>query len=101
MSYNSYCKGRQRHKWRYPKSRKKWSITCNNPQPKIMVGFSILMNKTILDSLLASLEILSNGKLLTNDAPLLNGTFNALKMIIIWNPEAKSAVPDRGTLEPS
>ncbi len=31
MSYNGYCYDRQRHKWRCPKSRKKWSITCNNP----------------------------------------------------------------------
>ena len=30
--------------------------------------------------------------------PLLNDTLNALKKTIIWNPEAKSAVPELGTL---
>lgn len=31
MAYNGYCKDRQRHKWRCPKTRKKWNITCDHP----------------------------------------------------------------------
>lgn len=29
MAYHGYCKDRQRHKWRCPKSRKKWNINCS------------------------------------------------------------------------
>ena len=31
MAYGGFCKGRQRHKWRCPKTRKKWSVACNSP----------------------------------------------------------------------
>ncbi len=31
MAYNGYCKDRQRHKWRCPKTRKKWNVTCDSP----------------------------------------------------------------------
>lgn len=31
MAYHGYCKDRQRHKWRCPKTRKKWNITCDKP----------------------------------------------------------------------
>jgi len=51
--------------------------------------------------LLVSPETLTNGKSFTNGVPLLNDTLNALEKTIIWNPEAKSAVPELGTLEPS
>jgi hypothetical protein len=68
-------------------------------QPETTVEFSILMNKIISDSLLASPGILRHGRPPTNAAPLLNDTSNALKKTIIWNPEAKSAVPELGTSE--
>lgn len=29
MAYNGYCKGRQRHKWRCPKTRKRWNLSCD------------------------------------------------------------------------
>ena len=31
MAYNGFCKDRQRHKWRCPKTRKKWNVTCDTP----------------------------------------------------------------------
>lgn len=31
MAYNGFCKDRERHKWRCPKTRKKWSVSCNCP----------------------------------------------------------------------
>jgi len=69
--------------------------------PKNTAGVSILMSKITLDSLLVSSGILSNGKQFINGIPLLNDTPSALKKTIIWNPEAKSVVPELGTLEPS
>ena len=31
MAYHGFCKHRQRHKWRCPKTRKKWNIACDSP----------------------------------------------------------------------
>lgn len=31
MAYHGFCKDRQRHKWRCPKTRKKWLVSCDSP----------------------------------------------------------------------
>lgn len=31
MAYNGFCKDRQRHKWRCPRTRKSWSTSCDSP----------------------------------------------------------------------
>ncbi|XFO71219.1 hypothetical protein SPACI_046830 [Sporomusa acidovorans DSM 3132] len=31
MAYNGFCKDRQRHKWRCPKTRKTWKVSCESP----------------------------------------------------------------------
>lgn len=31
MAYDGFCKDRQRHKWRCPKTRKSWNVSCVSP----------------------------------------------------------------------